>query len=566
MLATSGPVDPEILAGHYRGAGDTARACDYYSRGADQAAAALAFDHAARLYRIALELHQGASAQAGLLWRRLGDALANAGRGAEAAQAYLKAAESATAAETLELKRLASTQLLISGHVDEGLALLRTLARPAGPDHARHAGTGPALAPLAPGVAPAPRPGLPEPRREPDLRAGPDPDRPLLVGRGGAVDDRADPRRRLPDSRPLAGTPGRRAVADRPGPGHGGRASVHGGNRRRSPRRHPPESRRRHRPANRLALRPRDDRDGPRLRLAHARPSGSPPRLRSTRPSSSSATIARASPGNAIPSTTSCSGPWSRWGEIAELKRRWTGLLRESQERGDLYAATMLTTFYMTMIKLAGNEHVESEAELEATVDRRHEAQVQPPALLRVRITHPPLSLSRRHQPGVGPLGRDLARVFPVDAAAHPDDPDRYARAALRVLRWPWPRRPIRRKSICARPGRTRDGSSERDKSGPVAHAHYVQAGIAACEEDPVRAVAELNSAAAQYDAAEMPLRAQILRYRLGEIQTDVATRALREEAEQWIRGQGIVSPARWGGMYAPGFAKISTESIETTY
>ena len=60
VLATAGPVDPEILAGHLRGAGDLRRACEYYSRGADQAAAALAFDHAARLYRIALELHQGA--------------------------------------------------------------------------------------------------------------------------------------------------------------------------------------------------------------------------------------------------------------------------------------------------------------------------------------------------------------------------------------------------------------------------------------------------------------------------------------------------------------------------
>ena len=58
-------------------------------------------------------------------------------------------------------------------------------------------------------------------------------------------------------------------------------------------------------------------------------------------------------------------------GEIAELKRRWTVLYRESQERGDLYAATMLTAFYMTMIKLAGNEQPESEAELEAVLDRR---------------------------------------------------------------------------------------------------------------------------------------------------------------------------------------------------
>src|SRR5439155_16775448 len=91
VLSTAGPVDPEVLAGHYRGAGDSARACDYYSRGADQAAAALAFEHAAQLYRIALELHPGPAGQARSLWKRLGDALTNAGRGAEAAQAYLTA-------------------------------------------------------------------------------------------------------------------------------------------------------------------------------------------------------------------------------------------------------------------------------------------------------------------------------------------------------------------------------------------------------------------------------------------------------------------------------------------
>ncbi len=68
------------------------------------------------------------------------------------------------------------------------------------------------------------------------------------------------------------------------------------------------------------------------------------------------------------------------------------------------------------------------------------------------------------------------------------------------------------------------------------------------------------------YDRAEMPLRAQILRYRLGEVQSDAETRELRDKAELWIKEQGIVSPARWAGMYAPGFLKISTESIETSY
>ena len=48
-------------------------------------------------------------------------------------------------------------------------------------------------------------------------------------------------------------------------------------------------------------------------------------------------------------------------GEIRELKDRWSVFFRESHERGDLYAATMLSAFYMTMIKLAGNEQPETE-------------------------------------------------------------------------------------------------------------------------------------------------------------------------------------------------------------
>ncbi len=72
--------------------------------------------------------------------------------------------------------------------------------------------------------------------------------------------------------------------------------------------------------------------------------------------------------------------------------------------------------------------------------------------------------------------------------------------------------------------------------------------------------------AAQQYDDAEMPLRAQILRYRLGELEEGAESRELRENAELWINGQGIVSPVRWAGMYAPGFALISKAPVETTF
>ena len=57
-------------------------------------------------------------------------------------------------------------------------------------------------------------------------------------------------------------------------------------------------------------------------------------------------------------------------GEIRELKARWSVFFRESQERGDRYAATMLSSFYMTLIRLAGNLQPETETELETALEQ----------------------------------------------------------------------------------------------------------------------------------------------------------------------------------------------------
>ncbi len=121
--------DEETLAAHWQGAGRNDKASQHAATAADQASSALAFDRAARLYRTALEMRGGGGDTT--LELKLATALANAGRGKDAAEIYLRAAERAQGKthEALELRRIASEQLLRTGHIDRGLEVLdRVLA------------------------------------------------------------------------------------------------------------------------------------------------------------------------------------------------------------------------------------------------------------------------------------------------------------------------------------------------------------------------------------------------------------------------------------------------------
>jgi hypothetical protein len=100
------------------------RAGTYFARAARQAAAALAFDRAAKLYRQTLELRPEGVAETDLRVE-LAEALANAGRGGEAAREYLAVAPLLPLTTALSIEQRAALQLLVSGRLDEGLAILR---------------------------------------------------------------------------------------------------------------------------------------------------------------------------------------------------------------------------------------------------------------------------------------------------------------------------------------------------------------------------------------------------------------------------------------------------------
>ena len=120
-LLAQGRRDPELLAVHYRGAGNHGRAATYAYEAAERAAAALAFEHAAHLYQMVLEVEHHETPE---LLIKLADALNNAGRSADSAPYYMRAAEQVEPSLAVDLRGRASEGLLRAGHVDAGLRII----------------------------------------------------------------------------------------------------------------------------------------------------------------------------------------------------------------------------------------------------------------------------------------------------------------------------------------------------------------------------------------------------------------------------------------------------------
>ena len=126
--------DPHLMVRHLTAAGMTVKAALQAERAARRAAETLAFDRAAEFYRTALELgrHQGEEKRR--LQISLANALRDAGRCADAADAYLAAADAPELATRMEVRLLAAGQMLIVGQVDRGLGEMRAVLTEVGLD------------------------------------------------------------------------------------------------------------------------------------------------------------------------------------------------------------------------------------------------------------------------------------------------------------------------------------------------------------------------------------------------------------------------------------------------
>jgi serine/threonine protein kinase/tetratricopeptide (TPR) repeat protein len=124
--ATLGEVEPEVLVEHWLGANEAARAGRYALEAATRAEETCAFNTAARYYELAIE-HGAEPARRHEFEVLRGHALKNAGRLEDAAAAFAAAALEVEGEEHLELRRLEMEQLLRHGDVDSGLERARAV-------------------------------------------------------------------------------------------------------------------------------------------------------------------------------------------------------------------------------------------------------------------------------------------------------------------------------------------------------------------------------------------------------------------------------------------------------
>ncbi|HEX5656724.1 MAG TPA: AAA family ATPase, partial [Polyangiales bacterium] len=116
-LEQSAERDAEALFEHWRQSDQPIHSGGYALEAARKAESQLAFERAARLYQHALERLAIDDDHRRSLIERLGHCLALAGRGMEAADAFRLAAVGAAPAQSMQLRSLATTQLLRAGKV-----------------------------------------------------------------------------------------------------------------------------------------------------------------------------------------------------------------------------------------------------------------------------------------------------------------------------------------------------------------------------------------------------------------------------------------------------------------
>jgi hypothetical protein len=551
-LEAVGRADAELLAGHFLGAGAATQAGHYFALAAKAAAAALAFERAARLYRRALEVRPADDPSRRALETHLGEALANAGRGGEAAAAYESAAAGAGADEALELHRRATLQLLLSGHLDEGLRTVRTVLAAVG---MRLASTPRrALLSLLLRRAQLWLRGLHFQQRDAARISPRELNRIDTCWSVAMALTMVDPVRATDfETRHLllaldAGDLGRIVRALAAEAGHTAFAGS------RSARR----AARILQKADDLARRLNDPYGLALVTLTRGMIVYGSGRWKDSQASCRRAEeLFRAHCTGVTWELDTCQSfdlP-SLWylGEMAELKRRTSQILKEAQDRGDLYLLVMTGAYIPPILRLAADEVEGTEEELTEVLGQwsREGFHIQHAFGLMRRID---ISLYRGDAARAVQRAAELWSPFTGSLLSRVQH--------IRVLACHFRARSALALAASA-PNATphlataaRDARQLERESVPwaAAFARLIRAGAAACRGDAASAAAGLAQAAVALDALDMALYAAAARRRLGRLHGGDEGRALVASADAWMASQHIANPARMTALLVPGF------------
>lgn len=132
--------DAEALTLHLIEAGHAEQAARYARSAAQRAFESTAFERAASLYAMALNLAPAASDKRWQLQGWLAESLASAGQGPAAAETYLVASQSCPGSQGFELRRRAAVQYLTCGHSERGLSVLTEMLTQVGLQYPKSAG------------------------------------------------------------------------------------------------------------------------------------------------------------------------------------------------------------------------------------------------------------------------------------------------------------------------------------------------------------------------------------------------------------------------------------------
>jgi hypothetical protein len=247
-------------------------------------------------------------------------------------------------------------------------------------------------------------------------------------------------------------------------------------------------------------------------------------------------------------------GLWPRMfmGQAAEIRRRLPLLLKEAQERDDLYTVTNLILVLRTFVRLVDDEPAQARADLAQVMDRwsrqgfhvQHMNRLYDEVQIDLYEGDAERALERLGNGWDAIVRTYLLRVEQVRIFLH----HLWGRCALAATPATDPRRHadlIRRR--CLRPLR-----KERTPwAGALAA--LIDAGFTSLQGDTARAAAQFGSAAHHLEALHMGLYAATARRRQGELLGGSQGQELIARADAWMTEQGVRNIDRITALLAPG-------------